>query len=184
MDKSQLRKETITYLKSLPESKKKTIEEKLTFQLIRSELWKSSNSVGITISQGFEWNTTAIIEAAWEENKTISVPKCDPVNKGLNFYQLHSYDQLEVVYYNLKEPNPSHSKATDKTNIDLLIVPGLLFDRNGYRVGFGGGYYDRFLANFTNTTVSLVSNNQLVDEVPTESFDLPVNHLISENGVI
>ncbi|WP_404453017.1 5-formyltetrahydrofolate cyclo-ligase [Virgibacillus necropolis] len=183
MDKPQLRNKAITYLKSLSDNEKQSIEEKITYQLIHSDIWKKASSIGITISQGFEWNTKAIIDAAWKEHKQVSVPKCNPVNKELIFYQLDSYDQLEVVYYNLKEPNPDISQATDKDRIDLLIVPGLLFDSNGYRVGFGGGYYDRFLTDFPNSTISLVSNNQIVQELPKEKFDLPVKYIVTENGI-
>lgn len=159
------------------------MEEKLTYQLLHTDLWKNASSVGITISQGFEWDTKAIIEAAWNDNKQVSVPKCDPSIKALTFYQLTTYEQLEVVYYNLKEPNPDQSQETEKSTIDLLIVPGLLFDPSGYRIGFGGGYYDRFLTNFPNTTVSLISKGQLVKEIPKEKFDLPVNYLITEDGL-
>ena len=181
MDKSQLRNKAITYLKSLS-GEKQIIEEKLTDQLIHSELWKNASSIGVTISQGFEWDTYAIIDAAWKENKQVSVPKCNPANKGLTFYQLTTYDQLEIVYYNLKEPNPNKSRVTEKTSIDLLIVPGLLFDQHGYRIGFGGGYYDRFLTDFAHSTVSLISLGQLTKEIPREKFDLPVDYLITENG--
>lgn len=184
MNKSQLRNKAIIYLKSLSEEKKDIIEKKIIYQLIRSALWENASSIGITISQGFEWETQAIIEAAWKENKQVSVPKCDPATKGLTFYQLITYEQLEVSYYNLKEPNPDKSQATEKASIDLLIVPGLIFDKNGYRIGFGGGYYDRFLTDFPNETVSLISNGQLVDELPKEKFDLPVHYLITEDGIL
>lgn len=183
MDKSQLRKQAIAFLNSLSKPEKKSIGDKLTNQLIHSDMWKNASSIGVTISQGLEWDTKAIIDAAWKANKQVSVPKCDPATKGLTFYRFTTYEQLEVVYYNLKEPNPAKSQSTKKSMIDLLIVPGLLFDESGYRIGFGGGYYDRFLTDFTNETVSLVSKAQLVEEIPMETFDLPVHHLITEDGI-
>ncbi|MFZ3580338.1 5-formyltetrahydrofolate cyclo-ligase [Virgibacillus sp. DJP39] len=183
MNKSKLRKKAITYLNSLSKPEKKSIEEKITSQLINSELWKKAETIGITISQGFEWDTKAIIDTAWKEQKQVTVPKCDPAKKQLTFYQLKTYNQLEIVYYNLQEPSPSISKPIKKTSIDLLIVPGLLFDKNGYRIGFGGGYYDRFLTDFPNVTASLVADGQLIQEIPSEAFDLPVDYIINENGI-
>ncbi|ASN05230.1 5-formyltetrahydrofolate cyclo-ligase [Virgibacillus necropolis] len=183
MNKSELRNKAITYLKSLSDEEKLAVEGKITNQLIQSDLWKKSSSIGITISQGFEWNTKTIIDTAWKEDKQVSVPKCDPSIKALTFYQLKTYEQLEVVYYNLKEPDPSISKFIEKNQLDLLIVPGLVFDQKGYRIGFGGGYYDRFLKDFSNTTVSLVSNDQLTQEIPREEFDLPVDYIVTETGI-
>ncbi|ASK63190.1 5-formyltetrahydrofolate cyclo-ligase [Virgibacillus phasianinus] len=184
MEKSKLRNQGIKYLKSLSKEEKISIEEKLTYELVNSDLWKQSSSIGVTISQGFEWDTRGIIETAWKENKLVSVPKCDPVHKKLTFYHLHTYEQLEVVYYNLKEPNPDNSQAIDKNSIELLLVPGLLFNKHGYRIGFGGGYYDRFLADFPNSTASLVSDGQFEHEIPVEKYDLPVNYIVTEQGIL
>ncbi|MFD1038488.1 5-formyltetrahydrofolate cyclo-ligase [Virgibacillus byunsanensis] len=184
MDKNQLRKSTIKFLKQLSESKRNKIESKLANYLFQSSIWKKSDVIGITMAQGFEWNTKIIIEEAWEQGKTVCVPKCDPREKTLTFYKLQSYEQLEVVYYGLLEPKPDEVNKIDKKLIDLLIVPGLLFDSYGYRIGFGGGYYDRFLIDFPNETVSLFSAEQLMEEVPTEPFDIAVKHLITEKGIL
>lgn len=174
----------LTKLKGLSPSIKTEIEHQLFTQLISSDFWKNAKTIGITISQANEWDTKSIIEAAWKEDKTIAVPKCFPGKKKLKFYALQSYDQLEVVYFNLLEPKPIKSAMINKNMIDLLIVPGLLFDKQGFRIGFGGGYFDRFLINFPNKSLSLVSELQLVNDLPTESFDLPVQHMITEQGLI
>lgn len=160
------------------------IESRLTSNLIASELWQRAETIGITISQKFEWNTKQLIKAAWKQNKKICVPKCYPQKRKLKFFEITSYEQLEVVFYDLLEPNPDQTKYINKNVIDLLIVPGLAFDKRGFRVGFGGGYYDRFLMDYDNKTVSLCSNSQLKIEVPNESFDIPVQHIITETGQI
>ncbi|MUK87121.1 5-formyltetrahydrofolate cyclo-ligase [Ornithinibacillus sp. L9] len=183
MEKKELRKATISKLKNLSIAERQKIEEQLIHNLLHSDQWNKANTIGITVSQGFEWNTKKIIEAGWKADKIISVPKCIPSDKKLDFYQLVNFNQLEVVYYNLLEPDPKQTNKIEFDQIDLLIVPGLLFDRYGFRIGFGGGYYDRLLANYTGETVSLVSEVQLVHEVPTETFDLPVKHLVTETGI-
>lgn len=182
--KTTLRNEAIKKLKNLPAEERKRIEVKLKEQLLSSSLWSGAETIGITMAQGFEWSTKPIIEAAWEQNKTLCVPKCYPKENRLDFFELKSFDQLEVVYYNLLEPKPEMTKGIKKKSIDLLVVPGVVFDRNGYRIGFGGGYYDRFLKDYPNTSVSLCSSFQLVDHVPTEDFDIAVNYLITEDEMI
>lgn len=158
------------------------MEAVLLKHLTASDVWKKAETIGITVAQGFEWDTKPIIEAGWKENKTVAVPKCEPKEKRLTFYTLEEYDQLEVVYYNLLEPKPDASLKLTKQKIDVLIVPGLLFDKQGYRIGFGGGFYDRFLTDFPNTTVSLLHSSQLMEDLPKEEFDIPVQYLITENG--
>lgn len=182
MNKQAWRQQLIHQMQSLDVNYRKTIEKRMTEQLLASPYWESAEVIGITISQGFEWDTRMIIEAGWNQGKNICVPKCNPKSKELVFYIIESYDQLETVYYNLLEPIPTDSHRVNKTNINLLVVPGLVFDERGYRIGFGGGYYDRFLTNFPNQTVSLLHPIQFTKEIPAEPFDRSVEHLIIYDG--
>ncbi|MCF3941962.1 5-formyltetrahydrofolate cyclo-ligase [Oceanobacillus alkalisoli] len=184
MDKVNLRNLAKDNLTNLDMEKKAEIEKEIIQNLINSELWKQATTVGITVSAGFEWDTEALIKEGWKERKTVVVPKCVPDVRRLDFYKLDHFEQLEASYFNLREPNPSETVKVDKQEIDLLVVPGLVFDERGYRVGFGGGYYDRFLTDYPNRTVSLLYSGQLVAEVPKESFDVPVEYLITENGFV
>ncbi|MGA8941500.1 MAG: 5-formyltetrahydrofolate cyclo-ligase [Thermoactinomyces sp.] len=184
MLKSELRKIMIDYLKKMTEQEKQKIEEKLLGNLLSSDLWKNARTIGVTVSQGVEWNTRPIIESGWEQGKTICVPKCLPKNKKLHFYKLDDFGQLEKSFYNLLEPKPEKTTKVEKPLIDLLIVPGVVFDKNGYRIGFGGGYYVRFLIGFPNKTVSLAHSIQIREDLPIDSHDIPVQHLITESGKI
>lgn len=184
MVKKALRQTIITQLKELHHEEKAAIERELYKHLFESDLWKHASSIGVTISRGFEWETRPIIERAWKEQKAVHVPKCYPDSHQLTFFQLHSYDQLEVVFYGLLEPQPDEAYKASKNDIELLLVPGIVFNKQGFRIGFGGGYYDRFLANFQNQTVSLLSDIQLVDHLPIESHDIAVQYLITEKGII
>ncbi|HLQ72437.1 MAG TPA: 5-formyltetrahydrofolate cyclo-ligase, partial [Bacillota bacterium] len=139
---------------------------------------------GITVSGGFEWDTYNIIEKAWQQGKAVCVPKCYPKEQKMIFYRFQSFGELEVVYYNLKEPKPIEANKVKKNDLDLIIVPGLLFDSSGYRIGFGGGYYDRFLTDYRGQTVALTSSQLLIDSIPKESHDMAVSHIITEKGII
>lgn len=183
MDKIKLRKKMVEKLKSNSKEKKQKIEQSLVEHVIHSNLWNEAKTIGLTISKDFEWNTESLIRIAWEQGKTVAVPKCFPKSKKLVFYKMESYKQLENVYHDLWEPDPKKTIKIKSLSIDLLIVPGLLFDKFGFRIGFGGGYYDRFLTQFPNQTLSLTSRQQLCDELPADPFDIPVNNLITENGL-
>ena len=182
MVKKEIRKKTIDILRNLSLEQKNEIEKKLRFQLFESDLWKQARIIGVTISGGFEWDTRTIIEKGWKQGKTIAVPKCYPEEKRLEFYQFTTYEELEKVYYNLLEPKPVEQNRIQKELMDLIIVPGIVFDQNGYRIGFGGGYYDRFLATYEGITLSLLSKKQVIDKFPSEPYDIPVKHLLTENG--
>ncbi|HLS36170.1 MAG TPA: 5-formyltetrahydrofolate cyclo-ligase [Bacillota bacterium] len=183
-EKVKLREKTITYLRELSQEQRENIEEEILENLTRQTYWKQANIIGITISQDIEWNTYPIIENAWKKGKRVAVPKCIPQTKELHFYEIISFDQLETAHFSLKEPIIEQTEKVHLEKIDLLVVPGLLFDKKGYRIGFGGGYYDRLLTKYNNNTVSLLSSKQLISRVPRKSFDLPVNHLITEREAI
>lgn len=184
MDKKALRRLGKEILANLSNEEREAITEKLANQLFASKLWKEANTIGITVSAGFELDTTPIIEQGWNEGKTIAVPKCIPESRRLDFYGLETFEQLEDSFYNLREPNPQLTEIVDKQEIDLLIVPGLIYDNRGYRVGFGGGYYDRFLVDYPNKTISVFYSKQLTEKTPHETFDIPVQHLLTEKGFV
>ncbi|KGX88880.1 5-formyltetrahydrofolate cyclo-ligase [Pontibacillus litoralis] len=151
--------------------------------LMETSLWREANVIGCTISQAHEINTRPIIERAWKEGKKVVVPKCYPKERQLIFYKITSFDELESVYFGLKEPIIEQTTEWSKEHIDLMIVPGLMFDVKGYRVGYGGGYYDRYLVGYNGATVSLCTEHQLIEQVPFDSYDIPVQHLITESGL-
>lgn len=178
--KSNLRQDVLSRIKKLSELERQLIADKLAHQLFQTSLWHSANIIGITCSTGLEWDTRRIIERAWEENKQIVVPKTYNKEKKMCFYLISSFNDVIPGYANILEPIVKEDYAVSKNNIDLLIVPGVVFDRYGYRIGFGGGYYDRFLTDFKNSTVSLVSHLQLIEQLPIEPHDLAVHYIVTE----
>ena len=98
----------------------------------------------------------------------------------MDFRKLERFDQLESVYSGLLEPIESKTNLVEPSDIDLLIVPGIAFDSEGFRMGFGGGYYDRFLQSFKGNTVSLAFREQIVSNLPKEDHDIPVEKIITD----
>lgn len=184
MSKEALRKAMLNTLSQMTEMERKNVEKAIQRHLFDSSLWKQAETVGVTLSMDKEWDTKAIIEHAWLEGKKVCVPKSIHKTRGLHFYEITSFKQVEKGYFNLSEPIVSETERIEDSAIDLLIVPGLVFTDSGYRIGFGGGYYDRFLEDFGQTTLSLMHSTQQVDFFPIEAHDIPVQHLITEKGLI
>lgn len=183
-DKSAIRKSMKEKLAGMDAEEHDNLSLKLAENLFRIDAWKQARTIGITISNGKEVNTSPIIERAWAEGKKVAVPKCIPSSKTMVFRELKSYEELEVVYYGLKEPIEQRTREVQKSEIDLMIVPGLAYSGDGYRVGFGGGYYDRYLSDFCHETLSLAFEAQVVPSVPYESFDIPVKMIVTNERII
>lgn len=178
--KATLRKSMQEKLAKVSEAEREEISEKIQKRLFESKLWQQADTIGIYLSFGNEWDTRTIIEKAWQSGKNVAVPKTNPAVKELNFYQINDFSEVRKGHFNLEEPIVEKTKLVEKDAIDLLIVPGLVFSKDGYRIGFGGGYYDRFLTDFIHPTVSLVWSGQLVEYLPTDWYDIPVQYLCTE----
>ncbi|WP_239421750.1 5-formyltetrahydrofolate cyclo-ligase [Bacillus sp. CGMCC 1.16541] len=152
--------------------------------LCQSSYWKEANTIGVTISRGREVETNELIHRAWNEGKQVVVPKCDAKEKKMTFYKLTSFSQLETVYFGLQEPIVQQTERYLPTQIDLIITPGIVFDQKGYRIGYGGGYYDRYLASYNGEVIALAFSFQVTNKVPFEEHDLPVKAIITEKEII
>ncbi|WML47514.1 5-formyltetrahydrofolate cyclo-ligase [Neobacillus sp. PS3-34] len=182
--KSNLRKEIKDTLRKIPKPLYEHYSWKIATQLFEESSWKNANVIGLTISNPPEVDTYQIIRKAWEQKKQIVIPKCHPKERTMTFRTLTRFSQLESVYSGLLEPIEEETAAVVPEQIDLLIVPGLAFNKNGFRLGVGGGYYDRYLVHFTGATVSLAFTSQILDHVPVESHDRPVSNIITDEGII
>ena len=153
-------------------------------KLFSHDIWKKAHTIAITISRHPEIETKGIIERAWKEHKNVVIPKCDPLTHAMDFYYYRPNTILESVYSGLKEPIPDKGNKADHSQIDMMIVPGLVFSKAGYRIGFGGGYYDRYLASYKGTKISLSYSKQINNDIPVADFDIPVDYLFTNLGVI
>jgi 5-formyltetrahydrofolate cyclo-ligase len=183
-EKRKMRNKVKQLLTQLTDKEKQEYSKAIAEKLYALSLWEKAKCIGITISRGNEVHTLPIIETAWCQGKKICVPKCHPNEKTMVFREIHSLAQLESVYFGLLEPIEEITKEVAAAEIDLMIVPGIVFARDGYRIGYGGGYYDRYLQQFTNTTISLAYSVQIVARVPAEQHDIPVQMIITNDEVI
>lgn len=180
MCKEKQREEMKKWLSGLAKDSYDQKSRKIHQVLFSSAEWKKAQIVGVTVSRVPEVDTIPIIEQAWFEKKLVAVPKCHPRDKSMEFFLMKGFDELETVYFGLREPDPTRTIPCEKSTMDLILVPGLIFDKKGYRIGFGGGYYDRFLTDYNGTTVSLAFYEQVKEELEHETFDIPVSKIMTD----
>ena len=179
MDKKIIRKEIQEKLKKISDNDRKSFEEILYKKLFENENFKNANCIALTIPFGTEINTYPIIEKLLKNGKIVCSPICEKESRKMTFYKINSLDELVEGYYGIKTPPKIEENIIKKDEIDLIWVPGVGFDKNNYRIGFGGGYYDRYLKDFKGYTISLAFKEQIVEKVPTNEFDLPVDLVIT-----
>ncbi|MCY8592704.1 5-formyltetrahydrofolate cyclo-ligase [Bacillus haynesii] len=181
--KRSLRSEVRKRLANMPEREFHLKAEAIHRKLFQSKQWKKASVIALTISRNREVPTKPIIEQARLEGKTVCIPKCMPETKEMHFRSYQDENDLEVVYFGLQEPIVHKTERMDPEDIDFILVPGICYDRTGYRIGYGGGYYDRYLADFTKDTASLAFECQVIDHVPKEPHDIPVKQVLTEDAV-
>ena len=184
MKKSVFRNEMIKQLKSMEIQAYKQKSIAIKKNLLNSKEFLNASIIGVTISRFPEVDTRPIIEAAWKLGKKIVVPKCENQTRAMDFRLINSYDSLEKVYLDLQEPIIAKTISVKKDEIDMQIVPGVVYADDGFRIGFGGGYYDRYLIDFPGDMVSLAFEKQTGQIIPFEAHDIPVRKIFTENGII
>lgn len=131
-----------------------------------------------------EIDVLPIAEAALKKGKAIAFPKCNKEDRTMKFHFVTSLDQLEVGAYGIKEPRedaPVYDPESDK-RVAVCYVPGLTFDIFGYRLGYGKGYYDKFMHVFGGCTIGIIYNDFIVKSLPKGKYDCHCDILLTENG--
>lgn len=180
LSKKQLREQGIRALKKLanhPAQKTKKEQQILTL-LFASQQWKTSDTIAVTKALAFEFDTEKVIQRALLQGKKVVVPKSLPERK-LAFYEVDEDTDYQRTQFGVEEP--ISNLIVTKEEIELIVVPGLVFSSKGYRIGFGGGYYDRYLADYQGRTCSLVFAEQLNNEWMNEPLDVAVERIYTDS---
>lgn len=180
--KDGLRRELIKKRSLIAEREKKDAE--IAHILLNCDLYLNARTVLFYASVGDEVNTKPCIEAALEQGKKVALPVCTDKNGNMKFYYINSFDCLKRGLFGISEPDVLLCRETEDFSDSVCIVPGVSFDRQGYRLGYGKGYYDRFLKNYTSHSIGLCYNELIEDKLPTGDYDIPVGIVITEKGVI
>jgi 5-formyltetrahydrofolate cyclo-ligase len=155
-----------------------------TFHLLQQNAdYKKAKTVAAFASTRGEIDTYPLLEGIMASGKKLALPHVSKDKSQLRFYEVTDLKKLSPGEFGILCPEPVHAVPMDK--IDLILVPGLAFDRKGFRLGFGKGYYDRALPQIRPDSVSvgLCYSFQVVDQVPVGEHDIPVKALLHEKAL-
>ncbi len=166
----------------MPEHIKLNMDSEIQSRFLTLRQYAKCDTVFTYVSKDLEVDTYAIIRAAWANGKKVAVPKCIEDSK-MDFYYIESMDDLEDGSFGVKEPVESKCKKVADLSRGLCIVPGLSFDAEGYRLGYGKGYYDRFLSKFGGETVGLCYSNCIKWKLPHGKYDRAVDVIVTDRYI-
>lgn len=151
-------------------------------KLLESIEYKDAKTIMTFVSFSSEIDTRKLIEKAWDENKKIVTPLAKLKERRLELYYIESWDQLQAGVYGILEPIPDEGRLVCASQIDLVIYPGVAFDNKLNRLGYGGGFYDRFFSRLRKdcNRIAITYDMQVIESVPTDEYDIPVDKVITE----
>lgn len=175
MTKKDLRKLISAKKRELSEEQIDSYSRELTDKLLSHPAYQKCRTLYAYLSYNQEVRTDMIIQEALNSGRVVAVPRVE--GDQMTFRRLNSLSDTLPGFHGIPEPREDAEIICDKEA--LVLMPGLAFDREGHRLGYGGGFYDRFLEEEPHPTIALCYGFQIVDEVPCEEYDLPVDYVIA-----
>lgn len=184
--KDAIRKQVLKVRNAMPEDEVRRLSG-LIFQNLRlNSFFEESKHVMIYLDFKHEVETGLVINYCLENGKKVYIPICIPETHEICVSRITSLDELQKGHFGIREPKAEYIRLSDSSLIDLVLVPGVAFDKAGNRIGFGAGYYDRFMKRLNPDAVkaALAYSFQVVDRIPSDEYDIPVDYIITEVGTI
>ena len=188
--KKELRKRFRTIRKELGEERRSELDARIEENLASLPEFAEMDVLLAYLDFGPEVRTRGIIQRAWEAGKTVALPWCVPGTYEMRWFKITSFDDLVRSPLGVEEPQllDENEQLLGTEERCMALVPGLTFDAAGYRLGYGGGFYDTFLAKFSGVSVGLCREVQLSQDLIAEGIidvhDLPAQLVVTEKRII
>ncbi len=179
--KAALREKYRSIRTSMTADEKNSYDEAIAQQVRRLWQYEKNDTLLVYVSTPIEVDTHAIIEQALRDGKKVAVPRCVSGTRNMEFYFIRSLDDLEPGSFGVLEPNPDKTELMTDFSRGLCIVPAFSYDWSGYRLGYGKGYYDRFLSRFEGNIIGVCYSSCVQRSLPHGRYDRPVELLVTEN---
>lgn len=182
-EKQQLRQHYKSVRKELSAAQVAQYSAAIARQLFATSLWQQSHTVMLYLSFQNEVDTHAIYQQGWQESKTMLLPICAPSGGLMEMSSITSFSVLTPNCYGIDELPAALQQIIAPEEIDLCLIPGIAFDHTGNRLGFGAGYYDRYLPRLRPDVprVALAYECQLSPQtLPVDDYDLPMDYILTE----
>lgn len=182
--KEFLRKKTLELRNGFSTDKIIEVSREIKNRFLNLDIVEKSQRFLLYHSFGKEIITHDLIDDLYEREKEVYIPYVIKEKKVLGISKLDKDDELVAGVFGIKEPVIKEDIPVNR--MDIIVVPGLLFDKNGYRIGYGGGYYDRLLKTIEERiiTIGLCFDEFLQDSLPVEKYDISVRIVITEKRVL
>lgn len=187
-DKNKLRNKISSLRDKISNDDWTSLSEQINDKVKGLTPYKKADTALFFCSFRSEVNTIPLIKTALEEGKKVILPITDTSRGELIFSQLKDFEEeLTEGTYGILEPKDEYIRPVDPEEFDFVLMPGMVFDKKGYRIGYGGGYYDKFLGCLSELPhlVAVAFDLQVIDgQVPYEDHDIPVDLIVTEERVI
>ncbi len=184
MDKASLRKELLQKRETLSISERVKKDEMIRQRFLSLKEFRDATKVFLYASYRAEVDTFGLISVALNDSKKVALPKVFPTEREIRFFWIRDLNEVSPGYWGIPEPEEGVEALPEEP--ELIVVPAVGYDIRGYRIGYGGGYYDRFLKKTgpSAITVGLAYEEQLVERIPNDEWDVPVKIIITEGRTI
>ena len=181
--KSRIRDRIKASRAAMPQGDKARFDKSIKGRIMRMREYINCEILFTYVSKPTEVDTHAIISSALAQGKKVAVPKCLTETRQMDFYFISGFDDLEKGAFGVPEPIPEKCTLVSDYSKGFCIVPGLSFDSEGYRLGYGKGYYDRFFSKFKGYSAGLCYSNFMKWKLPHGRYDKNVDVVVTERFV-
>lgn len=185
--KRTLRQSIIAGRAALPEELHQRLSRKIAARLLQMEIYRSARTVLGYMHFGAEFVSEPWLRQALHDGKALLLPRVNAAARELELYRVTDLaTQLAPGAYGIREPVPERCVAAVPEDADFILLPGVAFGRNGARLGYGGGYYDKLLARLPHrpALVAAAFAMQLAEDIPMQVTDRKIDWLVTENETI
>lgn len=180
--KQDLRTRSKERRRNMKSEEKQLLDKAVADNVRRLKEYRPAKTILIYMSTPIEVDTIGIIKNAWADGKKVAVPRCIPDTRDMEFHYIENLESLSVGTFSVLEPDPSLPIVTDFSGC-LMIVPGMHFDMKGYRIGYGKGYYDRYMVRFTGISAGICYSGELKPFLYHGRYDRHVHIVVTDKRI-
>lgn len=182
--KKKLRAEAKEMRRSMSPEIKQSLDRKIKNKLLNLWAVREAHTVLCYVSTEIEVNTRELITDLLKMGKRVAVPRCESDKGDMDFYYINSLSELSSGSFGVEEPDPQKSIMVGQTEGSVCIVPAFMFDKNGYRLGYGKGYYDRYLSRYNGATIGVCYSENLQQELYHGKYDRAVELVVTDREIL
>lgn len=182
--KKKMRAEAKESRLSMEATVKSAYDKKICNKLLNLWAVRETDTFLCYVSTDIEVDTRELINALLSSGKRVAVPRCEGGPSEMNFYYINSLDELLPGSFGVLEPEPDKENMLTQTENTICIVPAFMFDKSGYRLGYGKGYYDRYLSKYKGSTIGICYWQNIKDELFHGKFDRTVDMIVTEKQIM